>query len=82
MCIVMDTADKMNVEPELVFDIWACFQSDIYADDVKKAQYDWRKRGIVSPSVTDFCLDILTDRIPLVAVPLPKQRAKNKLGEC
>lgn len=66
----------MNVDPEMVFEMWACFHGEVYYDDMKKAYYDWQKRGKLSQSVTDFCIDIMTDRIPLIAVPL---KAKNKL---
>lgn len=85
MCIITDTANKMGITTDLVFDMWACFHDEIYIEDVNKARYDWQKRGIVSSSVTDFCLDILTERIPLIAVPIPRQKAKNLLkgdGSC
>jgi hypothetical protein len=81
MCIITDTARKMNVPPETVFDLWACFDKDSTIEDVNKAVYDWHKRGKVSNSVVDFCLDILTDRIPLITLPRTKARNKLKGGE-
>ncbi len=81
MGIIEDTAHKMNVEHYMVFDMWGAFQSGISIDDVDKQYERWYYEGKISPSVQSFCLDILTSRIPLVALPTPKQKARKKKGD-
>ena len=81
MGIIEDTAHKMNVEHYMVFDMWACFQNDTTPEQVDKLYERWYYEGKVTQSVQSFCLDILTDRIPLITLPRPTQKARKKKGD-
>ena len=80
MGIIEDTAHKMNVPPHMVFDMWGAFKDGTTPEVVDKQYERWYYEGRVSSSVESFCLDILTDRIPLITLPHPKQRARKKEG--
>jgi len=78
MKIVTDTAEKMNVSIHMLFDMWGCFETGAGQVEADRAYSKYYYENKISKSMENFCIDVLTGRIPLISLPLKAKKKGEK----